>query len=138
MNVRLRFGLALGATAILAVGCASQPQSVTVTMKEFAFDPGTVEAVAGQPLAITLVNDGTVEHDFVVEAIPHRDLSLRGGVEMDHGTTMHMDDEDLHAAVAAGTRATLTFTPETAGEYKIVCTVAGHLESGMEATLLVR
>lgn len=137
MTFHPRTWLALGAAVLLAAGCASQPKSVTVTMKEFAFDPGTVEAVAGQPLAITLVNDGTVEHDFVVEAIPHRDLNLSGGVEMDHGT-MAMDDEDVHAAVAAGSRATLTFTPETAGEYKIVCTVAGHLESGMEATLLVR
>lgn len=136
MNVHLRFWLALGASAILAAGCASQPIAVTVTMKEFAFDPDTVEAVAGQPIAITLVNDGTVEHDFVVEAIPHRDLSLSGGVEMDHGT-MDMDD-DVHAAVAAGTTAILTFTPETAGEYKIVCTVVGHLESGMEASFLVR
>lgn len=137
MNFHPRFWLALGASATLAVGCASQPTSVTVTMRDFAFDPGTVEAVAGQPIAITLVNDGTVEHDFVVEAVPHHDLSLSGGVEMDHGN-MQMDDDDVHAAVAADSTATLTFTPDTAGEYKIVCTVAGHLESGMEAAFIVR
>jgi uncharacterized cupredoxin-like copper-binding protein len=135
MHKPLPYVLAL--IGFLAAGCAPQTRAVTVRLAEFAFEPTTVEAQAGEPIAITIVNDGVVEHDFVVDALPHHGLSLSGAAEMEHGD-MAMDDGDVHAAVAAGTTAVLTFTPDQAGEYVIYCSVAGHRESGMTAELLVR
>lgn len=84
---------------------------ITIRTTEFAFDPDNIQAPAGVPVTLILVNDGVVEHDFSIDEI------------------------DLHILVQPGEtqRETVTFT---AGTYEVHCTVPGHHEAGMTATLV--
>jgi uncharacterized cupredoxin-like copper-binding protein len=55
----------------------------------------------------------------------------------------HFDEEDLpnvykSVEVPPGHSQSFTFTaPAEPGEYQVVCGIAGHIESGMTATLTV-
>jgi uncharacterized cupredoxin-like copper-binding protein len=127
----------LAATVLSA--CAGTNKSVTkvtVTMTEFGFEPNAIEVQAGVPVELTLVNDGAVEHDFVVEIIPVTDVSTEG-MEMDHMSGDHAE-YDLHSATAAGTTSTLRFIVTEPGTYQIICSVPGHKDAGMTGELIVK
>ena len=49
----------------------------------------------------------------------------------------HMDAGTFHAAATAGGTAELVFEADEAGEYTLFCTVPGHRELGMTATLVI-
>jgi plastocyanin len=80
------------------------------------FEPDAFTVPAGEEITVSLSADG-VEHDFVVEDL--------GGEDVD---VVHAD---------AGETATGTFTADEAGTYTVFCSVPGHREAGMEATLEV-
>lgn len=80
---------------------------VTVTATEMAFAPDMLELVAGEPVNVTLANDGELEHDWELAA-----------------TGVH-----LHAT--AGDRATGALVVHEPGRYEAICTVPGHADAGM-------
>jgi uncharacterized cupredoxin-like copper-binding protein len=101
--------------AAVSVGLAGvSPQTVKVTAKEFAFEPKEIKVRAGQPVRLVLDNKGVIEHDIVVEKL---------GVKTQ--------------PVQPGKTVELSFTPKAKGRYPIVCSVPGHKEAGMTATLVV-
>ncbi len=60
----------LAASALLLVG-ATQPSfaagkvhQVTLVMKEFKFEPATIHLKAGETVALTIRNEGSVEHEW--------------------------------------------------------------------------
>ena len=121
MNWRV---LGLGAMAFLAlalVGCgggAAGPAAVTLTVSgsEFAFDPTQLTVEAGQDVTVNFMNTGSIEHNWVV-------LDANGDIST--------------GLVAAGGEGSVTFSVDQAGDYTIICDVAGHREAGMEGTLIV-
>ena len=131
----------LTAVLVLAlVACGGngvETAQITVTMKEFAFDPNPIAVAAGTPVEITLVNEGAVEHDFVIEVISVTDVSMDGAME-DHEMSGDHEEFDLHTSTPAGESSTLTFTPTEPGTYQIFCSVPGHKEAGMVAELIVK
>lgn len=87
--------------------------TVTVTAKEFAFDPKEIKLVAGQATTIVVKNGGAVEHDitidnpaFTVKALPTK-------------------TEQKQITIPA------------AGSYTFYCSVPGHRVAGMEGTVTV-
>ncbi len=90
-------------------------QTVTVQLREFSFEPVTVTVKQGQPVQVTVVNQGVVAHDWNVVGL---------------GTEVH-----LHAA--PGETVTGQFTPEQAGTFRIICTEPGHEAAGMVGTLRI-
>lgn len=126
------------AAAMLATACggaAELPQTgapvdMTVDMVEFMFNPATVTVPAGAEVNITLVNSGTLEHEWVV-------------MNLGASATEPFDEEDeaniyWEEEVGPGDTSTQTFTaPTQPGEYQIVCGIAGHLEAGMTGALIV-
>jgi uncharacterized cupredoxin-like copper-binding protein len=44
----------------------------------------------------------------------------------------------IHVAVSRGQQGMLSFTPASAGTYRIYCSEPGHKDAGMVATLIVR
>lgn len=117
-------------------------QEVTVEAVDLAFTPATVEVAAGQPVKLTLQNNGALEHDFSIMEIEvetvHEEAGEHSGGEHEQGgehvMTIH---PELHLAAAAGTVGTLEFTVSQAGTYEFFCSVAGHKEAGMVGTLVV-
>jgi FtsP/CotA-like multicopper oxidase with cupredoxin domain len=91
---------------------AGAPASVSATLEEFAIKPATLRVAAGG--AIEVHNAGNVAHDLAVEgtdlAVPLIDPGGHGRLDL--------------AGLAPGT-------------YTLHCTVPGHADAGMRATLQV-
>ncbi len=85
---------------------------LAVTGGSFSFEPVELTINAGQLANIALTSTDVL-HDFNVE---------------NHG---------FHLAVDPGETAVGGLTVEEAGTYTIYCSVPGHREAGMEATLTV-
>jgi uncharacterized cupredoxin-like copper-binding protein len=132
-----KFGLftifILLSTLVLAAcgggGSSSQGStSIQATMNEFAYTPNTWSVPAGQKITLTLVNKGSVEHDWVLMKAP---------VTPPFSST-NQPDIIFTAKTAAGATNVVSFTaPSAAGEYEVVCDVPGHLEAGMSGKLTV-
>ena len=126
-----------------SAGCAGQPRNVTVTAQSFRFAPDRIELPAGQPVKLTLRDTDSIEHDFQVDHFPvkmtasemrHMHEEMAGMPGMDSAGGMDM----LHVHGLPGQSHAITFTPTTPGTYTAYCTVPGHREAGMMATLVVR
>ena len=112
---RARIGVALAGLllALAACGGSSQPGRVEVTASEFAFEPNPIQVTAGQEATLVFTNAGTTEHDFAVDELGIMALAkVNETVEVELG------------ALEAGT-------------YTVYCSIPGHREAGMEATLVV-
>ncbi len=119
----LVFVLALAATLIVACGgggtagsgSSSGAQTVTLTAgDDLKWSPTTLNLKAGQAYTISLVNNGKLDHSFVVP-----DLNVK--VQMPAGKTVQTN-----------------LTVQKAGSYQFVCDVPGHKEAGMVGTLTVQ
>jgi uncharacterized cupredoxin-like copper-binding protein len=102
-----------------------EPQIVTLTASDIAFDQSTIEVVAGQPVKLIYTNTGTLDHDFSVDQIDVDDVSDEGGHHHQHDG----DLPDLHLGIEPGGTAILRFTPTTSGTYTFICTIEGHREA---------
>jgi plastocyanin len=102
----------LAALAVPACGgddapVCENPRAVTnVTMDDFVYEPGCIEAQAGAELEI--VNQGQAPHTFTLEI-----------------------DEAAEVDVAAGERATLTVPDVPAGLYRVTCTYHPQMEAAL-------
>jgi len=119
----------------------SAPLDIILIAKDIAYDAPRVETVAGQPVRLTLDNQGLLEHDFSIIEIP-----LSGEVievehaegEAEHDMSQLAEEPAVHVAAVAGEQGTIEFTPAAPGEYVFYCTGAGHREAGMEGVLVVK
>lgn len=103
-----------------------------VGTEALGFEPDAFTVAAGEEVTVELDAQG-VEHDFNVEDAADVG-SVAGGMEMDSG----VPEGDLHVVHSdAGTTESGSFTMDEAGTYTVYCSVPGHREAGMEATLEV-
>jgi nitrosocyanin len=70
---------------------------LNLTTKDFAFDPTTLSAKAGEAVTVTIKNDGQAEHNFSIE-------SLKVSKDIEKGESQ-----------------TVTFTPAQAGDVQFFC-----------------
>jgi len=133
---------AAGLAAVLLAACGSDDSDtesnsaperpnaiVAVGADRLAFEPDEFTITAGQESTLELTA-GSVEHDFVIE-----EAAEYGTAEAGHQAE---DPDDLHVAHAdAGDTVTATFMIERAGTYTVYCSVTGHRDAGMVATLKV-
>ncbi|HWQ85022.1 MAG TPA: cupredoxin domain-containing protein [Anaerolineales bacterium] len=128
---KLIVGFALLASVLALAGCASGPEKISVTTTEFKFEPLTWEVSAGKEVELTLINTGTLEHEWVI-------------VNQGQEVTIPFDDDDeakvyWEMEAMAGETKVGTFTaPSEPGTYTIVCGTPAHLEAGMTGTLTVK
>ena len=111
----------LASAMLVACGSGSAPTTdgnavnLTVTAKEFSFDPNTLTVAPGQTVNLTLKNDGSIEHTVMIAAI------------------------NFKLTAPAKNSASKIFTaPTTPGTYSFICDVAGHEASGMSGKLVVK
>lgn len=129
---------------LLLAACSSEstPAAVeqTITATDVAFDVTRFEATAGQPVKVTLQNEGALEHDFSILEIPHSGEPVVEGSEegeMEHDMGAMAEEPEIHVAAPAGGSGTVEFTPSEPGEYEFFCSVTGHRDAGMKGTLVV-
>lgn len=92
---------------------STAPASIPVTLSEFAIDPGTITADAGN-IVFDVTNDGTQVHNLTLE-----------------------DPSKTSGDIAGGGSGTLDAGNLDAGDYTLLCTIPGHADQGMKATLTV-
>jgi len=162
--------------ALLLVGCggdsgeqgasatseaAASPDTIDVTMTDYAYEPDSITVPAGQEVTLRFVNEGAVEHYFVVgdTIISDNDgfeQNLFSGVSIEKNkqTEAHEEEGEEHAEeeeehhpnefeLPPGGKGFMTFTlPESkTGTYTIACFETEgskkHYELGMKGTLTV-
>jgi uncharacterized cupredoxin-like copper-binding protein len=114
---------------------ATGAHEIELTVTEFTFAPDEIRVHAGSTIKLVFKNEGTVLHDissmdFVGEA------EAIGEMDMDHDTTMEgMADMVFHISAEPQHSGKLLFVASKAGTYELFCSVPGHKELGMVATL---
>ena len=138
---------ALTAGALLLAACGSDAAAEPTTelsvvgTDALEFEPDAFTVPAGEEISVELVSEG-VEHDAVLEdaaMVGHVGDEGHGDHGMDEPDEDHAEGEhDLHVAHAdAGETVTATFQVDEPGSYAVYCSVPGHREAGMTATLEV-
>ena len=124
------FILILLALALSACQSGGPSTKLNVEMTDFAFTPNHFTVPAGEEITVNIAHHGIVVHEFII---------------MKPGTNAgeHFDEDDIPnvyklVEVPPGHSQSFTFTaPAEPGDYQVVCGIAGHIESGMIATLTV-
>ena len=130
MTFARRWGLLsiMSALALVSVSCsggsdatggtqeqaAAGPAKVEIMLSEFTIDPSAIAVPVGQPIEFSVMNMGQVQHTFAIdvgEKTYPTDL-------IDPGATVVLDVPALDA-----------------GTYAAYCTVSGHKDLGMLATV---
>lgn len=103
-----------GSTAAGAAPIAGAPE-VRVRVSNFAFTPNVIRLPKGGDVNLTLENPAStaVVHDFTVQAL------------------------GMHVAADAGQATTVGLRGLAAGSYDAYCSVPGHADLGMRATVIV-
>ena len=125
-------GFLIFAFAFILSACRAGGPSKTIQVKlsDFAITPNQFTVSTDTEVAISVTNNGIVEHDFNI---------MKFGVDIGE----KFDDEDRgniiwELEVQPGEAETKTFTvPEQSGIYQVVCAMPGHLQAGMLGTLEV-
>lgn len=99
---------------------AQSGQQVTITLKEFTVTPSTITVNQGQPVQFTVMNMGTIEHNFKLE-LPSQ------------GIEKTLFDTNLKP----GESRTAEFTFTVAGDWEMYCPVDEHEAHGMKGSVQV-
>lgn len=120
----------LAALCLMLAGCGPATAELSAGMTEFEFSPASWTVPSGAEVTLTLTNNGSVDHNWVLMVLGY----------LAEAPFNEQDQENVYfeTTVEPGQTETVTFTaPESPGTYQVVCSIAGHLEAGMEGTLTV-
>lgn len=124
-----------GTSATTTAAEAGGPPStdLTVSITEFEFAPNVWTVPAGEEVTITITNDGTLEHEWVL---------LKQGVRIASEDELPDSEEELEENFVEveehaepGETTTLTFTAPPADTYQVICAIPDHFNSGLEGRL---
>lgn len=143
---KLTFVLLLVLATVLAACGSAEPTpmpmvEISLTATDIAYDTNRFEVLAGQPVKLTLYNEGALEHDFSIMEMPHTGevMAEEMADEMaGHDMSNVNVEPEIHTAAPIGGSSSIEFVPSEPGEYEFGCTVAGHKEAGMVGTLVVK
>ena len=134
MGATMRLGVIAGALVLIMAACGDSGTetttdgagSISVTSREFEFNPDLWLVPAGADVSVTVSNEGTIEHNFVVlsEAISDEEQFTEALVVFSVSTP-------------AGETSRSTFTAPAAGTYQVICNIDGHFGAGMVGQLSV-
>ncbi len=121
----------LASLAVAAAGAQAQPapQTINVSLTNYAFSPSTITLKAGTTYRLHLSDDAGKGHDFsapeffAASAVAPEDQAKvkDGGVDLDGGES-----------------ADITVTPQKPGTYRLTCTHFMHSMMGMTGQIVVQ
>lgn len=149
MSTQLVTPVAVLALAVAACGSSGTPRSapspsttpppatsLAVTQSEFALGLSSTTVRSGS-VPITVTNNGTIEHEFVVFKTDLAETALplvKDGTRIDEegpGIT-HLDPEAEDVKPSTSKSITVVFAP---GRYVLVCNLPVHYKQGMHVVL---
>jgi nitrite reductase (NO-forming) len=111
-------GNAPRAAATPASSSSTGARQVTVDVgNSMSFAPSAIDVRAGQPVELTLRNEGLIPHDFSISEGLSQPVKIEAG---------------------GGSNASTTFTIDRPGTYTFICSVPGHEAAGMRGTITAR
>jgi uncharacterized cupredoxin-like copper-binding protein len=132
---KLSFAL-LGLLTVMALNSCgpAKPIDVTVSVKEFSIDSSETLFKVGQPYVFHITNNGTVNHEFVIQH-PWPPEELISGHDMSDAIVNMMQDE-LIPGKTVDVEVTFTEAADF-GALEMACHVKGHYEGGMTLPITV-
>jgi uncharacterized cupredoxin-like copper-binding protein len=129
---------AVAAAALLGAGCGGSSHralpTVPITERDFAIHAPHV--VPAGEVRIVLTNKGPVSHELLIVRASGERLPLRAdGFTIDEAAIEH---QLAGALEPAGTGVRDLLVRLKPGRYLVFCNMAGHAESGMLTSFLVR
>lgn len=127
-----------GETAFGRPGDAGQPaKQVEIVMTDadgnMRFNPSSITATAGEQIRFRIHNKGELDHEFMLAT---HEANLKHAEEMRKNPEMEHDEPNMKRLKPNETREVLwRFTKP--GTFHIGCLIPGHLEAGMEASIVV-
>ena len=142
----------MGAAPQVQIGAAPQVQKVTIIMTENRFEPKAITLQAGMPVELTLVNQGTKEHDLSVYPAPpsapkdwdeyvtqHSYFENTGEIGVDFpGQGAVAGTRVFEIELEKGKSAILGFTPARTGVFEMGSHIPGQYEAGMKGSFVVK
>jgi plastocyanin len=111
-TILLLFLLVAG-LGVAACGEQAAPQTLTLRARDVKFDVTTLTVKAGQPVALTYINEGVMDHAFQIDKVVSTEK------------------------VRPGETRTFHFTIKAPGAYRYICLIPGHELAGMVGVLVV-
>src|SRR5699024_1238733 len=97
--------------------------------KKYRFLRNSRNVDVGETVTLSVENTSTVEHDLeIVDFNPDN-------VQQDDSHNHGQNANTIHLHATPGEKQTVSFTPSEKGEYRFICTIPGHQESGMIGTM---
>lgn len=115
-------------------------RTVEVTLKDIAFEPGSLKVKAGETVRFVLVNEGNLPHEFNLGSkamhVEHQKemVALQGKLFTGGGHEHHADNTVL---LQPGQRGELTWTFSESAPIEFACNVPGHYQAGMVGPLSI-
>ncbi|MGQ0569588.1 MAG: cupredoxin domain-containing protein [Armatimonadota bacterium] len=95
-----------------ATKASAKVRTVAIVLREFKFVPNAITLKVGQPVALRLTNQGTMEHEFISPDLFRGALSVAvSGGEFEEG--------EVH--VARDATVTVRLTPTRTGTFRFWC-----------------
>lgn len=124
----------VGYNEFLSAGKAGEPATtIQVEATEFAFSPREVHVKANEPVTLVFQNAGKQEHDLEIVGLKAEILEQQHSHDHSHQAGGGL----VHVHAVAGETQKVTFVPLQKGQFRIVCTLPGHRESGMQGAITV-
>ncbi|MFV2064001.1 MAG: hypothetical protein ACC726_10885 [Chloroflexota bacterium] len=131
---------------ITRAGTAEEPRDVTVILRDFRFDPTPIVLVPGETVRFTILNGGTLEHDFVigddavqrawaVAAAAAKPPSL---LERAPPASVPPDTGGLRVLLGSGDQAIVEYQVPGDQRLALLCQLPGHIEKGMVGAVELR
>ena len=115
----------------MVVGAGGEAETATIGIHFSHYLTTSVEARAGQPIEVTLVNTDPIDHEWLVgDAAFHE--RHRTGTETQHGARPN------EVSLAPGETKTTTVVFDQPGDYLFICHLPGHEAYGMTGLIRAR
>jgi uncharacterized cupredoxin-like copper-binding protein len=102
-----------GSTGTAGAAAIPGATEVTITAADLSFSPGEIRLPAGRDVNLTLINRGQVLHDLTIPGL------------------------GVHVVAEPGEQRTVGLRDLAPGRYAGFCSVPGHADAGMRATVVV-
>jgi uncharacterized cupredoxin-like copper-binding protein len=120
ITISTMMGLLVSSLCLATPASAADPVVVTITLNDYTVEMSQTTIPANTPVTFVAINNGTIEHEIVLEkaGIVDEPLELAGA------------EAEIEDVEPGQTKEAVWTIPEP-GDYQLACHIRGHYEKGM-------